>query len=231
MELGLAVTWYIVLLVSLSCHEAAHGFVGMKLGDSTAYRQGLVTLDPLVHIRRDPLGTVIVPIVSYLIAGWMIGWASTPYDPYWARQNRRKSALMSLAGPVSNLILIVIAGLVIHIGMAAGVFEAPETITFEQVTAGVSPGFANSAAVLVSIFFSLNLLLFVFNLIPVPPLDGSGVLMMFLSDRDAERYSDFMNQGGFQIMGLIFAWYVLDLIFSPINTLALNILYPGAGYH
>jgi Zn-dependent protease len=231
MDLALAATWYVVLLVALTCHEAAHGFAALKLGDPTAYRQGQVTLDPVAHIRREPFGMVIMPILSFMIAGWMIGWASAPYDPHWARQHRRRAALMALAGPTANLLLIVIAGLAIRGGMLLGVFYAPESITFEQVTAAASSGFANSASVVVSILFSLNLILFVFNLIPLPPLDGSEVLSLFLSDRVAERYSELLRQSGFRVIGLIVAWQLLDVVLDPVHTLALNILYPGAGYH
>jgi len=74
---ALAMAWYVVLLVSLSFHEAAHGFAAMKLGDTTAYHGGQVTLDPIPHIRREPFGMVVFPILSFLLAGWMIGWAST----------------------------------------------------------------------------------------------------------------------------------------------------------
>ena len=181
MDPVLGITWYVVLLAALTCHEAAHGFAALKLGDPTAYRQGQVTLDPVAHIRREPFGTVVMPILSFILAGWMIGWASSPYDPHWARQNRRRAALMALAGPLANLILVVIAGLLIRGGMLLGVFYAPESITFEQVTVASSPGFANSASVVVSILFSLNLILFVFNLIPLPPLDGSEVLSSYRS--------------------------------------------------
>ena len=231
MEPVLGITWYVVLLVALTCHEAAHGFAALKLGDPTAYRQGQVTLDPVAHIKREPFGMVVMPILSFILAGWMIGWASAPYDPHWARQNRRRAALMALAGPVANLILIVIAGLTIRGGMLFGVFYAPESITFEQVTAATSPGFANSASVVVSILFSLNLILFVFNLIPLPPLDGSEVLSLFLSDRAAERYAQLLHQSGFRVIGLIIAWQLLDVVLGPMHMLALNILYPGAGYH
>jgi Zn-dependent protease len=231
MEFGLAIAWYVVLLVALTCHEAAHGFAALKLGDPTAYHQGQVTLDPVAHIKREPFGTVVVPILSFLLAGWMIGWASAPYDPYWARRNRQRAALMALAGPTANLILVVIAGLAIRGGMLLGVFHAPESITFEQVTVAASPGYGNSAAVIVSILFSLNLILLVFNLIPLPPLDGSEVLSLLLSDRAAERYTELMHQRDFRIVGLIVAWQLLDVILSPVHTLALNILYPGAGYH
>jgi Zn-dependent protease len=231
MEPILGITWYVVLLAALTCHEAAHGLAALKLGDPTAYRQGQVTLDPVAHIRREPFGTVVMPILSFILAGWMIGWASSPYDPHWARQNRRRAALMALAGPLANLILVVIAGLAIRGGILLGVFYAPESITFEQVTAATSPGFANSASVALSIVFSLNLILFVFNLIPLPPLDGSEVLSLFLSDRAAERYAALLRQSGFRVIGLIVAWQLLDVVLDPVHTLALNILYPGAGYH
>jgi len=231
MDPVLGITWYVVLLAALTCHEAAHGFAALKLGDPTAYRQGQVTLDPVAHIRREPFGTVVMPILSFILAGWMIGWASSPYDPHWARQNRRRAALMALAGPLANLILVVIAGLLIRGGMLLGVFYAPESITFEQVTVASSPGFANSASVVVSILFSLNLILFVFNLIPLPPLDGSEVLSLFLSDRAAERYAALLRQSGFRVIGLVVAWQLLDVVLDPVHTLALNILYPGAGYH
>ena len=231
MELVLGITWYVVLLVALTCHEAAHGFVALKLGDPTAYRRGQVTLDPVAHIRREPFGTVVVPIVSFILAGWMIGWASAPYDPYWARHNRRKAAWMALAGPAANLMLVILAGLAIRIGMLAGVFQAPESVTFEHVTEAASPGLANSIAIVFSIVFSLNLILFVFNLIPLPPLDGSEVLLLFLSDRDAERYTEFVHNSGFRLIGLVIAWQVMDFVLSPAHALALNILYPGAGYH
>jgi Zn-dependent protease len=231
MELVMGITWYVALLVALTCHEAAHGFVALKLGDATAYRQGQVTLDPVPHIKREPFGTVVMPIISFMFAGWMIGWASSPYDPYWARHNRRSAALMALAGPLANLILVIIAGLAIRAGMLLGLFHAPESITFEQVTAATSPGFANSASVAISIVFSLNLILFVFNLVPLPPLDGSEVLSLFLSDRAAERYAQLLHQPGIRIIGLVVAWRLLDIILNPVHLLALNILYPGAGYH
>jgi Zn-dependent protease len=231
MVLVLGITWYVALLVALTCHEAAHGFAALKLGDPTAFRQGQVTLDPVAHIRREPFGTVVMPILSFILAGWMIGWASSPYDPHWARQNRRSAALMALAGPLANLILVVMAGLAIRAGMLFGIFSAPESITFEQVTAAASPGLANSASVAISIVFSLNLILFVFNLIPLPPLDGSEVLSLFLSERAAERYAQLLHQPGFRIIGLVVAWRLLDVVLNPVHLLALNILYPGAGYH
>ncbi len=228
--LGLGLLWYAVLIVSLTFHEAAHGFAALRFGDPTARDAGLVTLDPVPHIRRSPFGMVAVPILSFLIGGWMVGWASTPYDFYWAHRRRRKAALMALAGPAANLALILIAAVLIRGGMLLGVFAPPQSVTWERVTAAESTGLAAGAAVVVSILFSLNLILLIFNLLPVPPLDGSEVISLFLDDRTAERYRQFMAQPAAGIVGLIMAWKVIGFLLGPAQTLALNLLYPGAGY-
>lgn len=230
-ELGLGLLWYAVFVISTTLHEAAHGFAALRFGDPTARAAGLVTLDPLPHIQRSPVGMVVIPIVSFLFSGWMIGWASTPYDPYWAQGRRHKAALMSLAGPAANLVLVLVAAILIHVGIRLGVFAQPEQITWAQTTIASSPGIATGAAIAVSILFSLNLILLVFNLMPVPPLDGSEVLSLFLSESTAQRYRDLMAQPTAQIVGLIVAWNLIDVILSPIHSVALNLLYPGAGYH
>jgi len=230
MDIALATVWYAVFIVSLTFHEAAHAFVALKFGDPTAHYQGQVTLDPIPHIRRSPFGMVIVPIVSFILGGWMIGWASAPYDPYWADSNRRKAALMAMAGPAANLVLILLAVLAIRVGMLMGYFHAPEQITFNLITAA-APGPANAISILLSILFSLNLVLLVFNLIPLPPLDGSSILTFFLSNQAARRYNAVIQEPQYRLVGLIIAWNMLDFILGPVHTIALNILYPGAGYH
>ncbi|HAL45254.1 MAG: hypothetical protein A2Y12_11205 [Planctomycetes bacterium GWF2_42_9] len=226
--LGLA--WYFVFVLSLTCHEAAHAFVSHQLGDSTAYRGGLVSLSPIEHIRREPFGMVIFPIITYFTNGWMIGWASTPYDPNWARRFPKREIMMALAGPAANLILVIIAVIIIRVGVSFGVLFAPDTITFSHVTEAEVGGWFNSLAIIASILFSLNLILFVFNLMPLPPLDGSALIPIFLSERNASMYKMFISRPGFAIAGLIIAWQVFDFIFSPIHLLAINLLYPGAHY-
>ena len=231
-ELGLGILWYAVFIASTTSHEAAHALVAWKYGDPTARDEGLVTLDPVVHIRRSPFGMAIVPIVSFILGGWMLGWASAPYDPHWAREHRRESALMALAGPAANLLLILIAALLIRIGMVAGIFESPETVQgFEQITIATSPGPANGAAILLSVLFSLNLILFVFNLLPVPPLDGSEIVTLLLDDTAAERYRTALAQPTAQMFGLVVAWNLIEFVLDPAQRIALNLLYPGAGYH
>lgn len=231
-ELGLGLLWYAVFVVSLTSHEAAHALAAWRLGDPTARDAGLVTLDPVAHIRRSPFGMVIVPIITFLLGGWMMGWASAPYDAYWAQRHRREAALMALAGPAANLALIFVAALLIRGGMLAGLFQEPQSVqTFEQITAAKVPGIANGAAVLLSVLFSLNLILLVFNLLPVPPLDGSEILTLFLNDQAAQQYRAMMAQPAAQMLGLVVAWNLIDFLLDPAQLIALNLLYPGAGYH
>ena len=127
MDLTLGLIWYVVFLFSITMHEAAHGARCRAMGDRTAYNNSLVSIDPIPHIMRSPFGMVFVPIISFVLGGWMIGWASTPFDPFWAKANRRKNALMALAGPAANLLLILIAILLIRGGMIAHIFHAPKT--------------------------------------------------------------------------------------------------------
>ena len=123
MDLNLAnlVTWYVAFLLSVTAHEAAHALAALKGGDPTAYLGGQVSLNPVPHVRRSPFGTVVVPLLSYLFGGWMIGWASAPYDPYWAERYPRRAAWMAAAGPAANLILATLAFLLMKLGLAAGV--------------------------------------------------------------------------------------------------------------
>jgi len=227
--LGLA--WYLVFVVSLTFHEAAHAFIAHRLGDSTAYNSGQVSLDPTPHIRREPIGMVVLPIISFLANGWMIGWASTPYDPNWARRYPKREILMAVAGPAANLILVIIAALLIRLGMLFDIFYPPETITFSHVVDVIREGRALAGiGVIVSILFTLNLVLFVFNLLPIPPLDGSALVPLFLSEQNANLYKQLITRPAFSIIGLIIAWQLFGFLFAPIHTLALNLLFPGWHY-
>jgi Zn-dependent protease len=229
--LQLAIAWYAVFVFSTVCHEAAHGFAAHYFGDPTAHRQGLVTLNPVPHIQRSPMGMVIVPILSFISSqyGWMIGWASTPYDPYWERQYPKQAALMGLAGPATNLLLAVIAGVLIHIGIAAGLFFIPDRVGFTTVVMAEAPGLANALAILVSVLFSLNVLLCVFNLIPVTPLDGTALAEFLLQGQALRAYRAAMEHPSLKIFGIFIAWWVMGRIYSPLHVLALNALYVWRG--
>jgi len=228
----LGLLWYVVFLFSTTLHEASHALVALKLGDTTAYEGGQVTLNPWPHVRREVFGTVVVPLLSFVLtsASWMIGWASAPYDPRWADRWPRRSALMSLAGPVANLSLVTVAAVGIRVGMLAGVLEAPQSIGFTRVTAAVDPAWGGAATML-SILFTLNLLLFLFNLLPVPPLDGSGVVPLVLPEETARSYQRLLwGQPMLSLLGLVIAWKIFGALFSPVFLWAIRLLYPGMGY-
>ncbi len=227
-DIALGLAWYVVFVLSVSFHEAAHALAAMKLGDKTAYYGGQVSLYPFAHIKRSPVGMIVLPILSYVYNGWMLGWASTPYDPVWARSHPKREMLM--AGPLANLILVIVAATIIRIGLSMGYFSAPDSITFSNVTAAGHAGWSNSIGVLTSILFSLNLVLFVFNLLPIPPLDGSCLAPLFLSSESAYKYKAFISQPAVSITGLIIAWQFFGFIFAPIHLLAINLLYPGCNY-
>ncbi len=199
-------TWFVVFIFSTTLHEAGHAWAAYKLGDSTAYEGGQVSLNPWSHIQREPIGMVLVPIISFALNGWMMGWASAPYDPEWAHRHPKRAALMAAAGPAGNLLLAVISGLLIRFGIA-----------------GLIPG----AFMPIGILFLLNLLLFVFNLLPVPPLDGSAILPMFMSDDMARRYRDFLHQPMFSLLGLLLAWKVFPYLFAPVQNVAVRLITPG----
>ncbi len=227
----LGLMWYVVFLLSTTCHEAAHAFAAKLGGDLTAFHGGQVSLDPIPHIRREPFGMVLFPILTYIAGGWMMGWASAPYDPYWAQRHPRRSAWMSLAGPAANLSLTILAGLAIHIGIWTGIFHRPDSIRFTHMVESYQPGLAAGAATLLSIMFSLNLLLGTFNLLPVPPLDGFGAVGILLSEDGARHFQELGTRiRAFSFLGLLIAWKVFDPIFAPVFSLALKALYPFETY-
>jgi Zn-dependent protease len=224
-DLALGAIWYLVFLFSTTCHEAAHALAAKWGGDLTAFEGGQVTLNPVPHIQRSPFGMVVMPVLSYVLGGWMIGWASAPYDPSWQRRHPHRAAWMALAGPAANFTLMLLAALGILTGIALGYFLPPTSISgFSQLAVGASgePTFLTSA---LSIFFVLNLLLGSFNLLPVPPLDGHAGIMLLMKERFALRYLDFVHNGSFALIGLLIAWQAYGRIFDFVFLWGLKLLY------
>jgi Zn-dependent protease len=229
--LAAGLVWYVVFLLSTTCHEAGHALAAKWGGDPTAFHGGQVSLDPLPHIRREMFGMVIFPILSYLLGGWMMGWASAPYDPLWAERHPRRAAWMSLAGPAANFSLAILAGLLIHIGIWTGVFVSPDSANFTRIVEATGTGIASGAGMFLSLMFSLNLLLGTFNLVPVPPLDGFGAIGVLVPEDAARRVQAFgHSMRMYSFLGLLVAWQVFDPVFDPVFTLGLRLLYPGQGY-
>src|ERR1700751_4025833 len=132
--------WLVVFLLSMSAHEASHAYIAKVLGDPTAYLGGQVTLDPIPNIRREPFGMLLLPIVSYLASGWMIGWASAPYNATWAGKFPRRAAIMALAGPAANFTIALVCWLGLKFGIATGLFISGFTGPFSEAVGSADPG-------------------------------------------------------------------------------------------
>jgi Zn-dependent protease len=205
---------YVVFLFSTTCHEAAHALVAKRGGDMTAALGGQVTLNPIPHIRREPFGMVVIPLISFFVSGGMIGWASAPYDPLWERRYPKRAAWMACAGPAANFTLMLLAAIGLRGGLALGIFQSHQgssTIDFLYTT--------------LMITFLLNLLLGTFNLLPVPPLDGSTGIMLFMSESGAQKYLDWLRGNSFAIAGLLIGLVVFRQIFPIVRAVALRLLF------
>src|SRR6266403_4708179 len=205
--------WYVAFLFSTTCHEAAHALVAKLGGDKTAALGGQVTLNPVPHIQREPWGMVVFPILSFFVfKSGMIGWASAPFDPAWERRHPRRAAWMALAGPGANYSLMLLAALGLRAGTAFGWLHRDVT------------GRLGFATVALLAFFSLNLLLGTFNLLPVPPLDGSTAIMLFMSEQRAQRYLDWLRGNSYAMVGLLVGLLVFRYFYGPVENFATNLL-------
>jgi Zn-dependent protease len=223
---AMAAAWFVVFLFSTTMHEAAHALVALKLGDATAHGGGQVTLNPIPHLRREPIGMVVVPLLSFFLGGFMFGWASAPYDPHWAHRYPKRSALMAIAGPAANLLLVLVAGIALRVGLVRGAFTFPAMLSRSHLVEAVGGGGFDGLATVLSVLFSLNLILFAFNLLPLPPMDGSAVVQLFMSDDAARWLQSFYRQPMIGWVGLLIAWQLFGRVFAPIDRLALGLLYP-----
>ncbi len=174
----------IFLLVGFPVHEYAHALIAYRLGDGTAKMFGRLTLNPLVHL--DPIGSLIL-VISALTAGFFIGWAKpTPVNPAMLRGGRRSEAWVAAAGPVSNLLMAVLGAVVVRILLSM-----------------LSPGSAESLVFVTQVAFQfvyINVALFIFNLIPLPPLDGSAVMFALMNPRTVWQIRPTLQQYGFLIL-------------------------------
>jgi Zn-dependent protease len=228
-QLVIGLFWFVAFLFSTTVHEAMHAVAAFRGGDPTAYHGGQVSLSPVPHIRREPIGMLVVPLLTALTQGWAIGWASTPYNPHWAAMYPKREALMAAAGPLGNLIVAAAALLVLKAGLAAGWFSAPDSVNFQRLVSAPdgSPSFAGT---LLSILVVLNVLLAAFNLIPLPPLDGASVIGLFLPPKVSERMRELSATPMFQIAGLLVAWRVFPVIVEPLFMVVLRLVHPDLVY-
>jgi Zn-dependent protease len=161
----------------------------------------------------------------------MMGWASAPYDVDWSRRYPHRAAKMSFAGPLANFTLAAIAAIGIHVGLWTGFFTLPDSVSFTHVAEAATPGIAEAHAELLGYFFSLNVFLGCFNLLPIPPLDGFCVLGLLVSEERARRLQDFGHSlRSFAYVGLLLGWRVFDGVYEPVLIASIRALYPSAHY-
>ena len=197
-------TSYVVLLFSLSFHESAHAWAALRMGDDTASREGRISLNPLVHI--DPVGTVLLPLIMFVSSGSPIfGWAKpTPYNPANFRRDRSMATghvMVAGAGPISNLVLSVLFAVAFFFVWNVAAIHAPTHPAVQIAFAGVQ----------------INVLLAVFNLVPLPPLDGSKVAAWGLPRSLADAYVRVIEPYGGWILLILFATGILNVLVGPLT--------------
>ncbi len=207
---GRIIIWFVVFLLSLTIHECAHAWAAERSGDPTGRYLGRVTLNPIPHI--DILGTIILPLIMITTGGWMFGWAKpVPFNSLNLRDRKWGEIFIAIAGPGSNILLMIIFAVIYKV-----VFRS----------ALVSPAslgeLVQPVEMLLILGIRMNVILAVFNMIPIPPLDGSHVLRNLLPDSLAESYAQIPEWIGFIALMLLvrtgITYYLTGPIFSLVET-------------
>jgi Zn-dependent protease len=208
MDIRLILIQAFVIFFAITVHEAAHAWAAAKLGDPTAAALGRASLNPLVHI--DLFGTIIFPLLLILLKQPVFGWAKpVPYNPNNLRRPRQGGLWISFAGPIANIVTATAAVVLFQILKLAGA-RIPETSLFSKPLGGV--------VVILFATAMINTSLAIFNLIPIPPLDGSGILAGLLSEKAAVKFDRLRPYGFFILIALMYT-NVLTFLFSPVQNL------------
>ena len=190
--------WALPVLLAVTLHEAAHGYVARALGDSTAAQLGRLSLNPLRHI--DPVGTVLVPGLLLAMGGFLFGWAKpVPVNPARLKQGRRSMAWVAVAGPLANLAMAIGWAILLKL----------------LLVSGAEGGIATGLRYMALAGMAINILLMVLNLLPLPPLDGSRVLGGFLPPQRAQMLDRIEPYGLIILLALLFTG-VLGFILWPL---------------
>jgi Zn-dependent protease len=187
-----------VILFAITVHEASHGWAALKKGDPTAYQLGRITLNPIPHI--DPIGTILLPAMLIIMGAPPFGWAKpVPVNPLNLKDPRRDNLIISIAGPASNIAVAVVAFIILKI-----ILNLNPSLFY-------GGGFAKLLSPIIQILYLtilLNVILAFFNLIPIPPLDGSGVVMGLISEEAAQKYEQIRPYGFFILILLIMTGFI-----------------------
>jgi Zn-dependent protease len=216
--------YMLALIFSLSVHEAMHAFMSDRFGDDLARHQGRVSLNPISHV--DPVGTLLFPAVAFFTGAPLLGWARpTPVNPLAWRNKRVANFWVSIAGIIGNLTIAIVTAIIIIVMVRAGAL-AESGKFWGIVSAAPDSAGMSAAAELLNVFFRLNIGLAIFNLFPVPPLDGSKILYSILPDSAASGI-EMLERFGFMLLFIAVFTGVIGKIFSVIMPLAWQIVFLG----
>jgi Zn-dependent protease len=220
--IGQFLLFMVALIFSLSVHESAHAWMSNRFGDDLARLQGRISLNPVAHV--DPIGTLLFPAIAFFTGAPLIGWAKpTPVNPLRWRNKRVANFWVSAAGVISNFIIAIVAGVIIRI------LGATQLIVVTSGGIGLRSDslLAEGALKLLWTFFILNVALGIFNLIPIPPLDGSKILQSILPPTFDSAFEAF-ERFGFMLLIVAMFTGVFRVIFSVLMPIAERILFLGA---
>jgi Zn-dependent protease len=210
---GEIMIWFAIFLLSLTVHECAHAFAAEKSGDPTGRYLGRITLNPIPHI--DILGTVIFPLLAFTSGAMMFGWAKpVPFNPMNLRDRRWGEIFIALAGPGSNILLVMIFMLISKL-VVPDPWMMINAIWYKT---------DDPVLMVLSIGINLNIILAVFNLIPIPPLDGHHVLRNLLPDSLAEAYAQIPDMVGFAVLMLLIFIGFTSMLTQPVKILVSTLL-------
>jgi Zn-dependent protease len=222
-DIGQFILYMVALVFSLSLHEAGHAWMSNKFGDDLARSQGRISLNPVTHV--DPIGTLLFPGLAFFTGAPLLGWARpTPVNPLRWRNKRVANFWVSIAGVLGNLIIALVAGITIRVLFETGVitFGGERLLTPATTDSPIAVG----AVELLFVFFTLNVALAVFNLIPIPPLDGSKILASILPE-SFESAIESLEQFGFILLFIAVFTGVFTAIFRVVMPFAFRILFVG----
>ena len=221
-NIGEFILYMVALIFSLSLHEAGHAWMSSRFGDDLARSQGRISLNPVTHV--DPIGTLLFPAIAFFTHAPLLGWARpTPVNPLAWREKRKANIWVSAAGVIGNFIIAVVAGVALRVLFEAGVAGF---VGGEFVPAAGDSGLAAGALKLLQTFFVMNVVLGVFNLIPIPPLDGSKILGSLLPE-SFESAIEAVERFGFILLIVALMTGVFNAIFIVVMPLAFYLLFIG----
>ncbi len=215
-DIGQFILFMVALVFSLSLHEAGHAWMSNRFGDDLARSQGRISLNPMTHV--DPIGTLLFPGIAFFTGAPLLGWARpTPVNPLRWRNKRVANFWVSIAGVLGNLAIAIVAGIIIRVLYETGLLASAVTSNSDIALGGIK---------LLSAFFTLNVGLFVFNLLPIPPLDGSKILASILPP-SFESALESLEQFGFILLFIAVFTGVLRGIFNVVMPFAESLVFIG----